>query len=312
MMTIRYFAAGDDDRRFVDTLLGDRVFSTVYAGPRSADAMRAATSSILATHAYSIDAPGLDIAPCDIAGVPCERIAAGAADRESSELIVFLHGGGFVRGSLALGRRSAIELAVLTRRPVLAIGYRQAPEHRFPAAGNDMLAVYRSLVDQGYDAQSLVVVGESSGGCLALTLPEWLRRNRCPAPAGIVGICPMADLRMDSVSWYVNAARDIATREMGARMIGLYIDAGSTADPLAAPLFTPYDATANVLLCVGANEVMLSDVERFADHAARAGATVALNLYEAMPHGFTKFDTPLARSAMQHVAAWCVTRLTRR
>ncbi|MFL9889012.1 alpha/beta hydrolase fold domain-containing protein [Paraburkholderia agricolaris] len=306
-MNIQYFSASDEDRRFAAALLGDGGFTEVYASPQSAGDMREATRSILQSNSYAIDAPGVVVTSSEVAGVPCEKIVTSDAD--ANGLIVFLHGGGFVRGSLELGRRSAIELAALSKRPVLAIGFRQAPEHRFPAASLDVLHVYRTLLAQGHESRAIVFVGESAGGCLALTLPARVMRGECPLPAGMAGLCPMADLRMHGASWHVNAARDIATREMGERMLDLYIDDADKGDPLAAPLNTPYDANANVLLCVGANEVMLSDVERFADHADRAGARVALNLYETMPHGFTKFDTPLARKAMRHTADWCVDRL---
>lgn len=306
-MNIQYFCASDADRRFIAALLGDGGFNQVYAGPQTAGDMRAAAQTILQSTAYEIDAPDVTVTACEIAGVPCEKIALPNAD--ASGLIVFLHGGGFVRGSLEMGRRSAIELAALTKRTVLAVGFRQAPEHRFPAASLDVLNVYRALLAQGHRSREIVFVGESAGGCLALTLPARVARGECPLPAGMAGLCPMADLKLHGASWLINAARDIATREMGMRMLDLYIDDADKNDPLAAPVNTPYDANANVLLCVGGNEVMLSEVERFADHANRAGASVTLNLYEAMPHGFTKFDTPLARQAMQHAAQWSVERL---
>lgn len=306
-MNIQYFSASDDDHRFAAALLGDRGFTQVYASPRSAGDMRDATRSLLGSNTYVVDAPDVVVTACEVAGVPCERMETRDAD--ASGLIVFLHGGGFVRGSLDLGRQSAIELAALSKRPVLTIGFRQAPEHRFPAASLDVLNVYRALLAQGHESRAIVLVGESAGGCLALTLPARVMRGECPLPAGMAGLCPMADLRMSGASWHVNAARDIATRDMGERMLDLYIDDAQKGDPLAAPVNTPYDANADILLCVGANEVMLSDVERLAEQADRAGARVALNLYEAMPHGFTKFDTPLARLAMRHTARWCVDRL---
>ncbi|MGF6768012.1 monoterpene epsilon-lactone hydrolase [Paraburkholderia sp. GAS199] len=306
-MNLQYFPASDADRRFIDALLGDRAFTQVYSTPQSADDMRDATRAILQSGGFTVDADGLTVTPCDIAGVPCEWITPAHAS--SRGLIVFLHGGGFVRGSLELGRRNAMELAALSGVTVLAAGFRQAPEHRFPAASLDVLAVYRALLETGRTSDAIVIVGESAGGCLAMTLPERVARGECPMPAGLVGLCPMADLRMDSASWYVNASRDIATRDMGERMLSLYIDDKDRADPLATPLNARFDARANLLLCVGANEVMLSDVERLADHADRAGASVTLNLYESMAHGFTKFDTPLARLAMQHAAQWSAARL---
>jgi monoterpene epsilon-lactone hydrolase len=306
-MKINYFESTAEDRCFVENLLGNEDFARIYAGPQSASDMRTASKTILQTNTSSAVSQNVSVTACEIAGVPCERLTPNNA--ESGGIIVFLHGGGFVRGSLDLGRQNATELAALTGTPVVAVGYRQAPEHRFPAASQDVLNVYLSLLEQGYSHRAIVIVGESAGGCLALTLPTYHARGVCPLPAGLVGICPMADLRMNSASWYVNAARDIATLSMGQRMIDLYIDEADKGDPLAAPLNTPYSRDASILLCVGANEVMLSDVERLAVHAERAAARVTLNIYEAMPHGFTKFNIDMARQAMRDVAGWCMRRL---
>jgi monoterpene epsilon-lactone hydrolase len=306
-MKLRHTNASSEDKAYVEALLNDRKFQSFYSQPATVEAMRAANAALASGDKLKAVAPGVAIDPIELAGLPCECLNAPGSDE--SKIILFLHGGGFIRGSLELGRANAAELAGYTGVTVIAAAYRQAPEHPFPAATSDTMEFYLALLARGYAASDIVVVGESAGGCLALTLLPHLAREDMALPAGVAGISPMTDLRLSGAAWHFNALRDIATREMGERMLGLYIPADQRDDPLAAPVNSPVPPGSAILLCVGTHETMLSDVERYARHAEANGADVSLHLYEAMPHGFTKFAIPMARLAIADVAEWCSGRL---
>ncbi|WP_306391899.1 alpha/beta hydrolase [Telluria beijingensis] len=303
------FAATNADLDYVVALLGDQGFQANYSGPTTIEQMRTGTALLVDDDKLKDVPAGVEVTPMELAGRPAERLHGGAPD--TGKVIVYLHGGGFIRGSLDMGRANAAELAHAARVPVISVAYRQAPEHPFPAATEDILAVYRALLARGYLPGQIVVAGESAGGCLALTLLPHLVQEGLALPAGVAGISPMTDLRMSGASWDTNAGRDIATREMGRRMVGLYIREQDLDHPLAAPVNGAVPPAAPILLCVGTHETMLSDVERYAGQADAAGADVTLNLYQAMPHGFTKFAIPLARQAIADVARWCAARLGR-
>lgn len=306
-MKLNHVNACAEDRRYVAALLADQQFQALYSGPSTIQDMRAGTALLVGDDKLKTTAEGIAVEAFELAGLPCERLAVPGAD--NSKVILYLHGGGFIRGSLDLGRANAAELAAGAGVPVIAAHYRQAPEHPFPAATQDTLAIYRALLARGHRPADIVVVGESAGGCLALTLLPHLEREGIARPAGVAGISPMADLAMNGATWYANAGRDIATRAMGQRMVDLYIREQDRDDPLAAPVNSPPPAGSAILLCVGSHETMLSDVERYAHLADGAGADVTLTLYEAMPHGFTKFAIPMARLAIADVAAWCAALL---
>lgn len=306
-MKLEHIAAVPADTDYVAALLGDQRFQAMYSGPTTIAQMRAGTALLAGDDKLKGVPPGVAVEATEVAGLPAEWLKAEGHD--AGKVIVFLHGGGFIRGSLDMGRANAAELAAAVRVPVLAVGYRQAPEHPFPAATEDTFAVYRALLARGYRPEDIVVAGESAGGCLALTLLPQLAQEGLPLPAGAVGISPMTDLRLAGASWHVNAGRDIATRAMGQRMIDLYIREEERDHPLAAPVNAAVPPQAAVLLCVGTHETMLSDVERYANQADAAGAEVTLTLYQGMPHGFTKFAIPIARQAIADVARWCAERL---
>lgn len=306
-MNIHYVEASAADRDFVAAILRDTPFRAAYSSPVTVEQMRQATALFAATPAGRKIAPGVSVAVTALAGLRCETYEpANRAASAARKVLVYLFGGGFVRGSLDMARANATRLAHAAGVPVVSVEYRQAPEHPFPAASEDLLAVYRALLDRGHAAADIVVVGESAGGTLALTLPAWLMREGIEQPAGVAGISPMTDLAMSTASWYYNAARDIATPAMGRRMVELYIAAERLGDDLVAPINSAVAPGLPILLAVGCHDSMLSDVERYALRADAAGAAVSLNLYEAMPHGFTKFDIPLAGRAIDEVAAWAL------
>jgi epsilon-lactone hydrolase len=120
--------------------------------------------------------PDVEIEEIEAGGVPCEwvRISAGAP-MQSPQVIMYLHGGGYIRGSACAERILTTALARVTGRAVLSVNYRLAPEHPFPAALEDALAVYRWLLTTDLEPRQLIVAGTSAGGGLALATLVALR-----------------------------------------------------------------------------------------------------------------------------------------
>ncbi len=308
-MHIRYFAGDEADRRFVAAALADEAYQQNYHERSNLEAMRRSALAIATSSMVRQVPAGVSVTSATIAGVPCEWLIAEGADM--SRLIVYLHGGGFVRGHLALQRANAALIAQAAGTPVLAIGYRQAPEHPFPAAMDDVVAVHAHLLEsEGWPPGALTVVGESSGGCLALGLAVHLAElgalNR--QPAGIGAVSPMVDLSLSGASWHYNARRDVADLDTGRRLVDMYLAGASASLPRASPVRHDFVGCCPLLISAGSHETMLSDAEFLARKAADAGTDVELHVHEAMPHGFTRFDTPIAREALVAVAHWCAMR----
>lgn len=309
-LDVRRVESTEQDRHFIAHALSDASYQGAYQATDSLHAMRDGTAAVTA-HPYVRQlADGVDVRPETLAGVPCEWITPeGTAD--ATGLIVYVHGGGFVRGSLALGRANAAHIATRARMPVLAIGYRQAPEHPYPAAPDDVQAVYLALLVQGRPAQRLVLVGESSGGCLALGLLARLPLgNPSATPAGIAALSPMTDLSLSGASWVYNAPLDVADIDTGRKMVTMYLGTHRIDDPDASPIHHDFSRSAcPLLLMVGSHETMLSDAERLARRAADAGVDVRFDVYVGMPHGFTRFRAPVADAALEAAADWCAALL---
>src|SRR5260370_37738694 len=148
--------------------------------------------------------------------VICEKVSAGGVNAEwiaapgatADRVILYLHGGGYVIGSINTHRAMVSRIARASNARALSLDYRLAPEHPFPAALEDTIAAYRWLLAQGYKPGKIVVAGDSAGGGLTLAALLGIRDARLPMPAGAVPISPWADLQGTGESVRTRAARD--------------------------------------------------------------------------------------------------------
>ena len=216
--------------------------------------------------------------------------------------LLFVHGGGYVACSPLTYRRFTTALARESKVPVFVVDYRRAPEHRFPAALDDVVAAYDAL-RRRLSASGIVIAGDSAGGGLALASALALReRDPGAAPiAGIVAFSPWTDLLGTGSSVVVNARADDML--VGASMVSTalyYVAEHERRTPLASPLYGDLTGFPPTLLFASTTEVLRDDAVRFADRARNSGAPVELVLEESMPHVWPIFFDvmPEARRAV--------------
>lgn len=221
--------------------------------------------------------------PVNAGGVPAEWIAAsGAVD---DRVILYLHGGGYVMGSIATHREMAARLSKAARARALVIDYRLAPEHPFPAAVDDAVAAYRWLLSQNMKPSRIVVAGDSAGGGLTLATLVALRDAKAPLPAAGVCISPWTDMEGTGDSMVTRAKADPVVQKQGLLgMAQLYLGGKDPKSPLAAPLYANLEGLPPLLIQVGDAETLLDDATRVAEKAKRAGVTVDLEVWPEMPH----------------------------
>ncbi|HEX8505586.1 MAG TPA: alpha/beta hydrolase [Hymenobacter sp.] len=225
-----------------------------------------------------------------------------------SRVLLYLHGGGYVLGSLNTHRSLVGSLAQRSGLNVLTINYRKAPDHPFPAALDDAKRAYRWLLRHGHQPQDIVVAGDSAGGGLALALLLALRNAGEPAPAAGVGLSPWTDLNLP-----ITALRRVA-REEGLLLEALQMRTWGPLyahkTPLTHPMLSPAQAELHglppLLIQVSTAEVLYDDVVKFVDKARRAGVTVTLQPFEGLVHWWHLFwrVVPEARQALDQVAGF--------
>ncbi len=221
-------------------------------------------------------------------GVPAEWIIppTAAADR----VILYLHGGGYVMGSIKTHRATVARIARAAQARALAIDYRLAPEHPFPAALEDTLAAYRWLLGNGYRPGKIVIAGDSAGGGLTLAALLSIRDRKLPMPAAAAPISPWTDMEATGASFESRANRDpmVGKAEL-LPMAKLYLGNADPKNPLAAPIHADFHGLPPLLIQVGDAETLLDDATRVAQRAKRDGVKVELEVWPDMFHVWHAF-----------------------
>jgi len=254
--------------------------------------------------------PDVTRTPVEAAGRPAEWIAAPGAD--PSRAVLYLHGGGYVIGSLNTHRELAGRLSRASGARVLLLDYRLAPEHPFPAAVEDAAAAWRWLITQGVAARRAAVAGDSAGGGLTLATLLRLRDTGAPLPAAGVCLSPWVDLEATGASMQSRSAVDpIVQREPLLQMAQLYLGGASARDPLASPLYASLRGLPPLLVQVGEAETLLDDATRLSERARAAGVEVTLEVWPEMIHVWHLFAPllPEGAKAVDGVGAFMRERL---
>jgi epsilon-lactone hydrolase len=214
--------------------------------------------------------------------------------------IVYLHGGGYLFGSIATYRRRAIKLGYRCRAHVIVPEYRLAPEHPYPAALEDAVRAWRYAVEHAQGSK-VFVAGDSAGGGLALALTAYLRDRGEPLPAGIVALSPWTDLAMTGASVASNRNRDCwLKRDQLAQWSAWYRASESATHPYVSPLYADLSGFPPLLLLAGDQEILLDDALQLAARARRCGVRVQTEIGRGMQH-----DWPLTLPWLKQSAqAW--------
>jgi acetyl esterase/lipase len=198
-------------------------------------------------------------------------------------VILYLHGGAWVLGWYQNHRVLAAYIGRASRSRVVAVDYRLAPEHPFPASLDDCLTVYRRLINDGIKPNHIVIAGDSVGANLALAVLLTLRDADEPLPAAAVCISPMTDLAFTGKSYYTQKDA-LLTAEFARSMSGHYVGKQDVYNPLISPHYGDLIGLPSLLIHAGKDEILLSDAKRLADNARRAGVDVTLTVWPKMWH----------------------------
>lgn len=219
----------------------------------------------------------------DVDGVDGEWFdpAGGETDR----VLLYLHGGGYLIGSVESHRAMIERITKATGARVLAVNYRLAPEHPYPAAVDDGVAAYRWLLAQDYAADRISIAGDSAGGGLTIAVLVALRDAGESMPGCAVPISPWTDMECSGDSITSRAAVDpMVQKEILLEMGGAYLNGADPKDPLASPLNADFRGLPPLLIQVGDAEVLLDDSTRLEDKMKAAGVDVTVEVWDEMVH----------------------------
>ena len=245
---------------------------------------------------------------CD--SVPSEWVRAPGANE--NKILLHFHGGGYVIGHPNGYRNYNSRVSEATGARVLAVDYRLAPEHPFPAAVDDTLAAYKWVLAQGYDPAQIGFMGESAGGGLVFATLLMARDDGTPLPGAAVTISPWIDLANTGDAHTFNAENDpmIAPTVLDT-FAAAYLKETGPKTPLASPLYSELRDLPPIYLLAGSTEVLLDDARSMFMKLSRAGVDTTMEVAPNMPHIWPIFayQLPEGRSAIARIAAFINAKL---
>ena len=256
-------------------------------------------------------ADDVTLAPADVGGVPAEWSSVPGSD--FSRILLFFHGGGYCSGSIRSHRRMVSEAGHASKIRTLAVGYRLAPEHPFPAAFDDAVCAWRFLRAEGIAASHIAVGGDSAGGGLTVTLINSLREAGDDLPGCAWLVSPWTDLTMSgSTLLSKDAADPLIHKDYLEALARAYVPVGvDRKDPRVSPLYARLEGFPATLIQVGSAETLLADGNRFAAKAGEANVPVTLEIWSEMIHAWHLWNAHLeaARRALTSAGAFISTCL---
>lgn len=226
-------------------------------------------------------------------GVAAEWTMTPEAD--PLRVILFLHGGGYVSGSLDSHRHMVAQAGLEARARTLALAYRLAPEHPFPAALEDAIAGYHFLLSQGFHPRRVALAGESAGGGLVIAMLVTLRDRGDPLPACTWCASPWVDLEAIGGSMTTKASVDpLIQKRYLMELAAAYLNGADPRTPLASPIYADLGGLPPMLIQTGSSETLLDDAVRLAGVAGAADVRVTLEVWPDMIHAWHLFYQQLA------------------
>lgn len=235
-------------------------------------------------------------------------------ESELGKVILYLHGGGYMEGSLISHQDLAMRIGRASKARVLLTDYRLAPENPYPAAVDDAVKSYRWLIEnQKIDPSKIVIAGDSAGGGLTLVTLIKLRDEQMKLPVAGVCLSPWTDLALTGDSLTRNAKVDPFLKFYDiVFMANIYVGDNDPKNPYISPLYAELEGLPPILIHVGTAEIIQDDSVRFAQKAKKAGIDITLEVFDEMVHVFQAFAdwAPEGQEAIQKIGKFIQEKLS--
>jgi acetyl esterase/lipase len=229
---------------------------------------------------------GVTVAPQVIGGVRCYAVMPKVVGPNyRNRLVLGLHHGGWVGGAGESGLSEAIVIAGLVGSKVIAVDYRMLPDHPFPAAMDDALAVWKEVI-KSTRPENIAVFGSSVGGGMVLSLVQRAKKEGLPLPGAVMSGSPWSDLSKTGDSYYANEGvdGDLAYDRFWEAVAKLYANGRDLRDPLLSPVYGDFSGFPPTYLVTGTRDLFLSNTVRVQQKLLQAGVPTQLEVLEGQSH----------------------------
>ena len=240
-------------------------------------------------------------------GAPCEWLIPPGSPQD--QVLLYLHGGGFVFGLSPMHLQLGAYLAQKMRMRILMVDYRLAPAYPFPAALDDCVAAYRWLLKQGLSAPKIAVAGDSAGGNLTITSLMKLRDSGDLLPAAAACLSPVTDLT-SKAGQHQEFNDPLLPPKARTFYRQSYVAQNDPYDPLISPVFGNLHGLPPLLIHAGEDEILREDAVRITALAKSAGVDVRLEIYPRMWHVWQlNLTLPQAAQSLDDIAQFLKSHL---
>jgi epsilon-lactone hydrolase len=254
---------------------------------------------------------GVDYLETEAGGLPAMWAVPKRASTD--RVLMCIHGGGFMGGSIYTHRKMFGHLAKATGARALIVSYRLLPEGVHPAPADDVTNAYRWLLEQGINAGHIAFAGDSVGGWLAVMVQLRAREQGLPLPAAALLMSPCVDMETTGESYDTNREKDPFFKpEVVRGIIGNFLGEGADLrDPLANPLYADLSGFGPLYIQAGGDETLADDACLLDEHARKSGVDTRLDIFPDMLHTFQMAAgrAPEADDAIGRMADWVRPRL---
>ena len=217
---------------------------------------------------------------------------------EPRHVVLYFHGGVYVISDAFLAAGLASEVGRRTHAKVISVDYRLAPEHPYPAAVDDALEAYESLLDSDIAPSDIAFAGDSAGGGLAIATMVNARDHGLALPAAALMMSPYVDLTLAGTTMETKRDADpLLSRELLQPRVTDYTQGQDAALALISPIFADLSGLPPLIIQAGSHEVLLDDAVRLARQAATADVEVTLDVIPGVPHVFQAYSPLLDEAA---------------
>lgn len=255
-------------------------------------------------------APLPDGAVCELftlAGLEAERITVPGARTDA--VLFFIHGGGFINGSVYNANFFASRAAVISRQTVISISYRLAPEHQFSDGLSDCIRGYEAILASGVPAENITVSGDSAGGYMSLSLTMWLKANHRPMPGTLALLSPAVGFGLEPPTKRQIERDCMLKYDPNEGLRNLYFRDADMTDPVVNPIIGDFTDFPPVYIAVSTDEILYNNSLALAKRLGEAGVECCLHIASGLCHGYQVFAVPEAAAAAEEVGAFVRPRL---
>jgi acetyl esterase/lipase len=249
---------------------------------------------------------GVDYLETEAGGRPAMWAVPKGA--RNDRVLMCMHGGGFMGGSIYTHRKMFGHLAKAAGVRALIVSYHLLPEGVYPVPAEDVTNAYQWLLDQGISADRIAFAGDSVGGWLAVTVQLRARDQGLPLPDAALLLSPAVDMEASGESFAANSHKDpFFQRELVRGLIGAFLgEAASPRDPLVNPLYADLAGLGPLYIQAGGDETLLDDARLLDEHARKSGVDARLDVFPGMLHTFQMAAgrAPEADDAIRRLADW--------